>query len=164
MSDHDFDLLGDPIPQGHGGRGRPAHVCTDRNRSKVIMLLAMGWAIPRIARALAITPPTLKKYYFRELKARDEALDRLKGGHFSLLWDQAKQGNVAALKEIGKMIDRVDAASFGALAGEDRDDDADEAPRPPVLGKKDMANEVARTAGQGSGWGDDLLPPGSRAH
>lgn len=165
MSDHDFDLLGDPIPEGHGGRGRPAHVRTERNRSKVILLLAQGWAPPRIARALGITPPTLKKHYFRELAVREEALDRLKAGHLALLWDQAKAGNVAALKEIGKAIDRIDAASFGALANEDRDEEDEPEDMLTVpLGKKEKANAAARTAGQGSGWGDDLIPPGTRAH
>ncbi|MCZ4340173.1 hypothetical protein O4H52_01045 [Sphingomonadaceae bacterium G21617-S1] len=164
MSDYDFDLLGDPIPEGHGGRGRPEHVRTERNRSKVIMLLAMGWSNPRIARSLGITPPTLKKHYFRELKVREEALDRLKAGHMSLLWDQAKAGNVAALKEIGKLIDRIDAASFGALAGEEKDDPEEDAADLGDIGKKERANIAARTAGQGSGWGDDLIPPGTRAH
>lgn len=39
-----FDLLGDPIPEGFGKRGRPEHIPTVENRNKVRLLLALGWA------------------------------------------------------------------------------------------------------------------------
>src|SRR3546814_7910249 len=69
-----------------------------------MMLLAMGWTNVRIAAALAITPPTLRKNYFRELKVREEALHRMKAAHMEMLWEQAKAGNVSAMKEIGRLI------------------------------------------------------------
>jgi hypothetical protein len=40
---------------------------------KTNMLLAFGWNNERIARALHITPPSLRKHYFSELRYRDEA-------------------------------------------------------------------------------------------
>lgn len=156
MADRDLDLLGDPIPEGHGERGRPPHLATEKNRSKIMLLLAEGWTQTRIANALSITVKTLRKHYSRELRARDQALDRLKGGHRSMLWEEGRKGNVAALKEIGKIILGIDAGRFGQ-ASADRDDD-DEAPIP-RLGKKDEANLAAKTAGEGSGWGGDLQQP-----
>ncbi|MBY8826110.1 hypothetical protein [Sphingomonas colocasiae] len=163
MADWDFDLLGDPIPEGLGRRGRPPHIATDQNRSKVMLLLAQGWPNWRIARAMGITDKTLAKYYFRQLAVRDGALDKVKAGHLALLWEQAKAGNVSALKEIGKTIDRLDAAMFGAAGSDQADDSEDEADQDVALrasrmGKKAMAAEAAKTAGQDSDWGDDLLP------
>ena len=161
MADEVFDLLGDPISEPREGAGRPEHVATDRNRNKIILLLAMGWTLARIAPAIGITTKTLRKHYSLQLKAREIALDRVKAGHASLLWDQAAQGNVAALKEIGKMIAGIDAARFGMRA-DAPDDDDEPAPRPQRLGKKEEATIAARSAGAGSGWGSDLLPPPSK--
>ena len=69
----EFDLLGDPIPENWGKRGRPPHVTTERNCNKIRVLLALGWTNSRIAQALRITGKTLSKHYFRELRQRDEA-------------------------------------------------------------------------------------------
>ncbi len=60
-----FDLLGDPIPERLGKRGRPPHIPTERNRHKIRLLLAIGWTEARITRALRIIGKTLAKYYFR---------------------------------------------------------------------------------------------------
>lgn len=154
MSDWDFDLLGEPIAPPREGAGRPEHVPTTRNRNKIIMLLAMGWTLKRIAPAIGVTTKTLRKHYSLQLKARDIALDRVKAGHAALLWEEASKGNVSALKEIGKIIAGVDAARFGLHADRD-DDDEDEAPQRP-LGKKAQADAAAKTAGENSDWGSDL--------
>ena len=49
-----FDLVGDPIPEGWGKHGRPPHQPTDDNRSKIRVLLAFGYLVPAIAKALRI--------------------------------------------------------------------------------------------------------------
>lgn len=152
-----FDLLGDPIPEGHGKRGRPTHIATVKNRNKVIMLLALGWANPRIAKALGITPPTLKKNYFRELKVRDDARDRLDASLADMLWDAAKSGNVAAMKEFRKLVERNDLMlAQTSFAGEKSDTKDTTAKR----GKKEEAAEAATSAGENTEWGSDLQYPG----
>ncbi|MBB3396862.1 hypothetical protein [Rhizobium sp. BK060] len=103
-----FDLLGDPIPEGWGKRGRPPHLATEKNRNKVMLLLAMGWSNARIANALGITQPTLRKNYFQQLRSRDLARDRLEGARLDLAWELAKGGNVGALREFGKLMERND--------------------------------------------------------
>ena len=80
-----YDLFGDPIPANWGERGRPAHIPTQQNR--VSMLVALGWTNPRIAAALYITLPTLRKHYFSELKFREVARDRLMTGVAMKLWE-----------------------------------------------------------------------------
>ena len=149
----DLDLFGDPIPDGFGKRGRPPHVATDRNRNKVMVLLAVGWLPGRIAAALGITEPTLRKHYFFELRSRSTMLDRLKAAHLTTLLDQMRSGNVQAIKEMGRIIDRIDAAQFG-LGHDASDDDESEPPR--RLGKKEAAQADAERAGEGSLWGNDL--------
>ena len=72
----DFDLLGDPIPKNWGERGRPPHFQTEKKRNKIRYLLALGWTNTRIARALNITGAPRRKYYFRQLRQRDEARQR----------------------------------------------------------------------------------------
>lgn len=107
-----FDLLGDPIPPNFGKRGRPPHVPTTENRNKVILLLAQGWTDARIAGALGITTPTLRKHYFRELRVREEARDRVESIGLLTLWQQGRAGNTAAMKEFFRRFDMAAAAGF----------------------------------------------------
>lgn len=72
-----FDLFGDPVPSNWGERGRPEHVPSQQNRNRVSLLVALGWSNARIASALFITQPTLRKHYFSELKYREVSRDRL---------------------------------------------------------------------------------------
>ncbi len=131
MEDFDvaFDLLGDPIPLGLGKRGRPPHIPTKENRNKVILLLAQGWPDQRIAGSMGITVPTLKKYYFSELRVRDVARDRVEAIGLLSLWNMGREGNVAAMKEYFR---RHDAALGDVFA-----DQVDEERK--KLGKKEQA-------------------------
>ncbi|MEA3534272.1 hypothetical protein [Rhizobium sp. CC-YZS058] len=103
-----FDLFGNPVPLGRGKRGRPEHVPTIENRNRVSILLAAGWSNERIANALAITLPTLRKHYFAELKARDAMRDRLEARRLELAWRTAEAGNVGAMKEFGRLLEKND--------------------------------------------------------
>jgi hypothetical protein len=151
--DQDFDLFGDPIPQGRGARGRPKHVATTENRNKVKLLLALNWTNERIAAALCISQPTLRSNYFQELKLRDIQRDRLDARRFELAMREANKGNVAALKELGKMIEAEDRKK--AVRDFDRTGD-EEVLKPAKIGKKEAARLAAEQAGSGGGWGDDL--------
>jgi hypothetical protein len=157
-----LDLFGDPIPQNWGGRGRPAHVPTLENRNKIKLLLALGWGNERIARSLGITANTLRKHYLRELKVRGEARDRMDARLAWLLWQQVSAGNVAAMKEFQKLVERNDRA-VGYPVGADSDAATSETvarPQMARLGKKEEATIAAQTAGQDTDWGDDLRPLG----
>jgi hypothetical protein len=59
-----LDLFGNPFVVTDKKVGRPSHVATQISRNRVKMLVALGWANPRIANALAISLPTLRKNYF----------------------------------------------------------------------------------------------------
>lgn len=127
-----FDLLGDPIPEGWGKRGRPQHIPTGENRQKVRMLLAFDWSSSRIARALRITEPTLRKHYFRELRHQDEARDALEAELIATTIREAAAGNASMMKQAMKLMEKHDASLAGTVFGQRSD-------KKPKLGKKEQA-------------------------
>jgi hypothetical protein len=142
-----FDLFGDPVAANHGERGRPAHVPTQQNRNRVSMLVGLGWSNERIAGAMLITLPTLRKYYFSELKLRDVARDRLDARLAMKLWEQVEAGNVGAMREFRKVQEHNDLMLFGQRRAAD-DKPADR------LGKKEAAIIAAQNPDQGSRLGE----------
>jgi hypothetical protein len=152
LTSQHFDLFGDPIPENWGKRGRPQHVPTQENRNKVSMLLAFGWSNDRIAQALHVTPPTLRKHYLSQLRYRGEMRDRLDASLAMTLWRQVEAGNVSAMREFRALLDHNDLMLFGGRR-------PDPEPKPPKLGKKERALIAANTPpGQASEWGEDLTP------
>tara|TARA_R110002110_G_scaffold115958_5_gene287236 strand:+ start:2500 stop:2967 length:468 start_codon:yes stop_codon:yes gene_type:complete len=145
---YDFDLLGDPIPANHGKRGRPPHIPTEQNRNKIRLLLAFDWTDTQLAKALRITKATLNKHYFAELRARDEAKPALQANHLQMVYQAAANGNVGAMKELGRQIERHDLAHV--LRSQPQK------PKEEKLGKKAQARVDARTAHEDTGWAEDL--------
>ncbi|WP_157928860.1 helix-turn-helix domain-containing protein [Pararhizobium haloflavum] len=85
---------------------------TTQNRNKVVLLLAQGWPNGRIADALGITEPTLRKHYRRELAVRDAARDKVEAIGLLTLWEQGRAGNMAAMKEYFRRHDAIMAEAF----------------------------------------------------
>ncbi|RVJ03358.1 hypothetical protein [Sinorhizobium medicae] len=135
MTTENFDLFGNPWVDRPTKRGRPPHEVSVRNRNRVSMLVALGWASPRIASALGITLPTLHKYYFYELRQREVARDRLEVRRMELAWELAEKGNVGAFKEFGKLLDRNDRMEIERELGSDTKPD-EKASAPERVGKK----------------------------
>jgi hypothetical protein len=138
----DFDLLGDPIPEGFGRRGRPPHLVTEEKRNKVMLLCALDWSSEKIAQALGITPPTLRKNYFRELRSRLDARARLEASLLAGAFGQAAKGNVGAMKLIDERLRRHDlqrAAPVPTAKAE-------------KLGKKEAALAKAKAGPTSSTW------------
>ncbi|MBD9652009.1 helix-turn-helix transcriptional regulator [Ensifer sp. ENS09] len=152
--DQDFDLFGQLVPNWKGKRGRPPYQPTEKDRNKIKLLLALGWSIERMANGVGISPATLKRYFRAELQERSAMRDRLDARRFEIAMEQSNAGNVAALKELGKMIERSDQMLIDArLRGDDRKPEKE-----PEVGKKEARKDAAKTAGEGSSWGNDLLP------
>lgn len=147
MSDFvpECDLLGDPIVENWRGRGRPQHVPTTENRLKIKLLLAQGWTDMRIAGALGITPPTLRKHYFSVLRLRDTARDQVEATGLATLWSLGRSGNVAAMKEYFRRHD--------AVMGDIFDDEVEKARE--KVGKK--AQTKIEAGNPPEDW-DELLP------
>lgn len=143
-----FDLFGDAVPANWGQRGRPEHVPTQQNRNRVSMLVACGWSNGRIASALFITQPTLRKHYFSELKFREVARDRLMAGMLTKHWELFQAGNVAAGKEFRDLLKENDLMLYGQTVQPPK------AEKPPKLGKKEAALAAAQHPDTGSMLGD----------
>jgi AraC-like DNA-binding protein len=151
-----FDLFGHPVRSGKGQKGRPRYEASEKDRNKIKLLLALGWSIDRMANAIGVSAATVKRYFRAELKVRDAMRDRLDARRFEIAMEQANAGNVAALKELGKMLDRSDLMGLEDKLRRAQEDQP--APRGKTLGKKEAAQEAAKTAGENSQWGNDLLP------
>lgn len=137
----EFDLFGDPVRDASGRRGRPAHRPSQENRNKVIMLLAMGWSNERIASALHISQPTLRRYYFSELKSRLIQRDRLDAHRMWVVTKAANEGNVGAMRLQDQMLKRNDDAVIEARMREQGRDKT--TPKP---GKKQLDEARAVSA------------------
>ncbi|KQZ81883.1 resolvase [Mesorhizobium sp. Root157] len=112
-----FDLFGHPVRDGLGKRGRPSYEPTDKDRNKIKLLLALGWANQRIANGVGISSATLKRYFRAELKVRDSMRDRLEARRFEIAMEQANAGNVTALRELGAMIEKNDRMEIERTMG-----------------------------------------------
>ena len=147
-----FDLFGDPVPANWGERGRPEHIVTQQNRNRVSMLVALGWSNKRIAAALFVTQPTLRKHYFSELRFRDVARDRLNAELAMKLWEQVQTGNVGGIKEFQKLLERNDLMQYGQTSQPRK---ADGKPLKQVkLGKKEEALLAAQQPDTGTPLGE----------
>ena len=127
-------------------RGRKCYKPTRVQRTRVEELIAIGMTQSNIAASLGIDQRTLSKHFPREL--RDGAAKK-RGETVKLLWLAAKKGNVAAMKTLMALQIEPPQRETPALA------------RSPKLGKKEVAQKEAESAGEGTDWGDDLLPPTS---
>lgn len=146
--DQIFDLFGEPVPANWGKPGRPEHIPTQQNRNRVSMLVALGWSNKRIADALYITQPTLRKHYFSELKFREVARDRLNATMATKLWELFMSGNVAAGKEFRDLLETNDLMLYGQTSQPQKPE------KEPKIGKKEAAALAAHNPDTGTPLGE----------
>ena len=158
MSDSDFqderDLFGELTRLPSGKRGRPAHRYAVEIANKIALGLALGWSQTRIANGVNISIPTMKQYYSSILKRREMQRDRLELWKFDKLQQLGVDGNVAALKEMDRMLVKNDMMSASARARSDQDDLPEETKE--ALGKKELAKRDATDLVDREDW----LTPG----
>lgn len=103
-----FDLFGNPVDAGSGKPGRPRKEATPEDRNKVKLLLAVGWSNERIASVLHMSLPTFRRNFFQELKFRGVARDMLDARRLELAMTAALSGNVGAMRQVDRLLDRFD--------------------------------------------------------
>lgn len=133
----EFDLLGDPIPEGFGRRGRPPHVPTDEKRLKVRVLLAFSDDEAEVAAGIGVSVPTLRKHYFRELKDKASARRQLKATLLYRLMEQSEQGNATAIEKLFKRLDRTELTELSQAVASRHE------PKAAKLGKKEQRKVAA---------------------
>lgn len=84
--------------------------------------------------------------------------DRLDARRFEIAMEQANAGNVAALKELGKMLDGNDRMGMDQRLRDAQERGSRKKETETPQGKKETAKAAAKTAGADSHWGSDLLP------
>jgi hypothetical protein len=141
-----FDLLGDPVSPNFKGRGRPPHQPTDEKRQLVMLLCAFDWSLEKIAAALSITRPTLRKNYLRQLRVKSEARARVEAATLLALMRQVEEGNVAAITRMFARFDRHDIRLTPPPAPKDK------------VGKKEAMLLAAPGAHEGTSWESILKP------
>ena len=151
-----LDLFGDPVPSNWGERGRPEHVPTQQNRNRVSLLVALGWTNVRIAAALFVTQPTLRKHYFSELKFREVARDRLVAQIGVKLLDGVNEGNVSAIREFQKYLERNDLMQYGQTR-QPQKPAGDKASKAEKVGKKAAALAAAHQPDAGTPLGELMM-------
>jgi hypothetical protein len=145
-----LDLFGEPVPANWGQRGRPEHIASQQNRNRVSMLVAWGWSNKRIASALFVTLPTLRKHYFSELKFREVARDRLLATMGTKYLELLMAGNVAAGKALTEMTEKNDLMLYG------QNQQPPKAEKPAKLGKKEAALAAAQQPDRSNSLGDRM--------
>jgi hypothetical protein len=147
------DLLGDPLKPLPDRRGRRKLRYPQEVYEKVEVLAAGGLTHEEIADAIRVSPPTLRKYFRPEL---DKALSRQKAEALSLLAEQARKGNVSAIKAWNAELDKQRAA--GALRERERPAPARSVPVR-VAGKKEQRQEAAANVATAGGKFAPPSPP-----
>ena len=135
----EFDLLGDPIPDNLGKPGANGHIATADKVNKVKLLVVAKWTSAQIAEELGISVPTLRRHYFRNRsikRARKHSISEIRGRVLLLLDQQAKDGNVAAIKELGKIVEKAHLEDLADLIG-------NASPKRKTPGKKQSALAAA---------------------
>lgn len=148
MADDDnlmVDLFGDLTTLPSGRRGRPAHRWSKSNADRVILGLALGYSDAEIASGLGVSPPTLRKHYFSELKRREMQRARFDLWRLHKLAELSNDGNVSALKELNKITDRRDREAIDRKVREQNDAN-------PKRGKKEEAQKRAEQAAKTSSF------------
>lgn len=135
------DLFGNPIPRTRDKAGRPEHEWTVENSNKINLIFATGGEPRDAAAVLGITMPTLRKHYFSELEQWRVARLRLKAAQLQRLHEEGAKGNVAAIKELFKQMDKGALAQLSERVANRSGRPAQ--PKPPAIGKKEAAKHAA---------------------
>jgi len=122
--------------------GRPEHKPTAATRRQVAAAAGGGMRQEDIANAIGISVPTLRKHYEAELSA-GAARERM--AVLQKVLAQAKKGSTSAARLYLQQQPEFVPAPI------------EEPKKAPKKGKKELAQEQAGTAQQGTGW-DGLLP------
>lgn len=131
-----LDLFGNPVPRSRGKAGRPEKGWTQEKSNKINLLFATGREPKDAAKAVGLSMPTFRKHYFSELEEWRVARLKFEAVMLERLYAEGTKGNVAAIKELFKQMER------GALARLS-DQVANRKSAQPPKGKKEQQKDAA---------------------
>jgi hypothetical protein len=141
VADEILDLFGEPVRPDRGP-GRPAVEWSVEKSNRVKVLFACGYEPKDVAPVLGCCLKTFRKVFSSECRDRRNAQLKLRSQMMLQLVEQAKSGNVGAIKALGAMIDREQVRSVGERVRE-RGKSQSAEPKGKPLGKKEAAREAA---------------------
>lgn len=144
-----------PKAKRSGAGGRKVYQPQDRDREKVAVLVSSGLTVEQIARAMALSEPTLRRAFRIELET---GAIRKRADMLVALHRTALKGNVAAQREALAIMDR---ARLEKLQDEVRGKAAAKPDADPV-GKKEQAQLDAHSVVTRGPW-SDLMRRSKRA-
>ncbi|WP_166652489.1 helix-turn-helix domain-containing protein [Enterovirga rhinocerotis] len=134
--------------------GRPSKMDPDKVQ-RVEEMKACGISDEAIAERLTLSRTTLLKHYGRALRV---GRHRRRAELNEIVWREARAGKSWAVKMLKADMEAAEAEE-DFLGGAKAEQPA--APKPPKLGKKEIAQQEAVTAAEGTDWGTDLEVPGA---
>ncbi len=147
------------------GAGRPEIEITAEQRERVEILIGGGMGIDETAAAMSMAPNTFKKHFGTEIRL---ARSKKRAEVISAMFKSAVGGNVSAQKtyiQLNALADADDVALNPPVDAPARAAAPSPAAKALKLGKKEIAQEEALTAAEGTAWGADLdvtTPPGAK--
>ncbi len=158
MSDNNGEAIQAALPlvDGHGmpirickrGRGRPAFEKTSEIQRLVAIMLTKGASKEEIAAAISCSVRTLERYFSPELERAGSARLLAEARNVDRLMNAADKGNVSAMVQIDKKLDRWAIAAPQAKPKRE--------PKVRKLGKKEQIVAEAHEASQSGEWGSLL--------
>lgn len=121
--------------------GRPQHAPTDQTRRQIEMMVAFGNTQDQICQIMGFSLPTLHKHYRAEL---DLGMVKASNAVAMNLWRQATKDDPRSVRAAEIWL--TNRAGWSAYAPKAE-------PKPEPLGKKEIAQLEAETAGVGTEWG-----------
>jgi hypothetical protein len=114
----------------------------------------MGWNDERIAGALRITGPTLRKHYFLELKGRAVARDRLNAALLMKGYEAVQGGSATAIRMFLQLVERNDLMRYGQPLQPRQDNKAEKPAKVEKIGKKAAELAAAHQPDVGTTMGE----------
>lgn len=129
------------VPAPPQGQGRPAFAWTREKSNKIMVLFASGYTQGDVASVIGCDVKTLRKVFPVECREQRRAALVLRTGMMARLLEEAEKGNVAASKELDRMVASEQARAIDARLGKrPKKPEKKAAPK----GKKEEQKDAAR--------------------
>ncbi|WP_288016493.1 hypothetical protein [Microcystis phage Mae-JY04] len=142
------------VPAPPRGQGRPAFTWSREKSNRIMVLFASGYQQGDVAAVIGCDVKTLRKVFPVECREQRRAGLVLRSGMMARLLDEAEKGNVAACKELDRLVAAEQARAIDARIGKP-DRKAEKKPAP--QGKKEQQQDAAQ--GVGGLFGTRKPPP-----
>ena len=132
------------VPAPPRGQGRPGFEWSREKSNKIMVLFAAGHTVKAVAPIIGCDVKTLRKVFPLEVRERERAELVIRSGLMATLLTEAEAGNVAASKELVRLIELEQAKVINGSIGR-RAPTAKKAE--PKKGKKQLQAEEAENVG-----------------